>query len=109
LVLVFGLAAVTLFLIDAPWISTNEADYRMLDRQGNNVFALTKDRYAKDTVRLRQFAESLCSLKPCTVRFWSQQPSAAFTIPGSPEHSRTQRAEYMHTTGPGDARVWLLR
>ncbi len=110
LVLVFGLAAVGLFLVDAPWISTNEADYRMLDRQGNNVFALIKDRYAKDTVRLRQFAGTLCgSMKPCTVRFWSEQPSGAFTTPLSDAHERTQLAEYRHTGGPSDAHVSLMR
>lgn len=72
---------------------------RTLDRQGSNVF-----------VRLRQFAGSLCgSMKPCTVRFWSEQLSGAFTMPLSAAHERTQLAEYTHTDGPRNGRVSPLR
>ncbi len=87
-----------------------EPDYRMIDRQGTDVFAVINGRHAKDAERLRQFGGNLCgSLKTCTVRFWSEQPSGSLTTPLSAAHANTQRAEYTQTSGPKDGRVSLLR
>jgi hypothetical protein len=73
---------------------SSPTDYRLLDRQGANVFAYLGSRWSSDTVRIRQFGANLCEGSECTVRFWSDPAPTLFQLPLTKELGSAQVAEY---------------
>jgi hypothetical protein len=69
--------------------------YRLLDRQGDNLFVFISPGLADDTANFRKFGEDLCGKqRPCIVHFWSAAPAEAFSVPLSPTLAGSQVAEY---------------
>jgi hypothetical protein len=84
--------------------------YQVIDRQGSHVFAVINQRFAHDTMRIRQFGGNLCGdLRPCIVRFWSERPRGALRVPLSADQQSTQVAEFSRGRAPDPGTASILR
>jgi hypothetical protein len=86
---------------------SSTTDYRLLDRQGANVFAYLGPRWSSDTVRIRQFGANLCEGSECTVRFWSDPTPTLFQLPLTKKLAAAQVAEYRRSPANPDGSVKL--
>jgi hypothetical protein len=74
--------------------------YKLLDRQGENVFAFVDRTTARDTAQVRRYADVLCGNEArCVVRFWSDTGIRLFTLPLPPRVAAKEVAEYSRPPG----------